>query len=226
MKRFVKSLWKRLAAYFLAGAFAVLPVVITGLVVIWVAGFVQELIGPTTVLGRALRGLGLQFANNETIAYLIGWGLVLCLVFALGVLIEMGAKRLIQRIADAILNRVPVIGSIYTTSRQLVDMLDKKDEADLKGMKAVFCFFGKENPTGVLALLTSPEIFHVEGGQYHAVIIPTAPVPVGGGLLFVPVNSVKPAEMSVEGLMSIYVSMGVTAPQFMIDSSDFRRPAE
>ena len=37
----------------------------------------------------------------------------------------------------------------------------------------------------------------------------------GGGLFFVPVDSVVPAEMSVEGLMSVYVSMGATTSKFV-----------
>jgi uncharacterized membrane protein len=41
------------------------------------------------------------------------------------------------------------------------------------------------------------------------------PIPMSGGLLFVPSESVRPAEISVESLMSIYVSMGVNAPQFL-----------
>ena len=49
------------------------------------------------------------------------------------------------------------------------------------------------------------------------VIIPTAPVPFGGGLLFMPVDSVKSSKMTVDALMSIYVSMGVTTPQFLAD---------
>ena len=43
----------------------------------------------------------------------------------------------------------------------------------------------------------------------------TAPVPVGGALLFVPSDNLLPADLSVDALMSIYVSMGVTAPEFL-----------
>jgi uncharacterized membrane protein len=49
----------------------------------------------------------------------------------------------------------------------------------------------------------------------YAVIVPTAPVPIGGGLLYVPIDWVSPAEIGMEELTSIYVSMGVTSPQFM-----------
>lgn len=67
----------------------------------------------------------------------------------------------------------------------------------------------------MLALLVSPERYRINGNDYLIVIVPTAPVPVGGGMLFVPAEIVEPADLSVEGLMSIYVSMGVTASQFL-----------
>ena len=51
------------------------------------------------------------------------------------------------------------------------------------------------------------------GEPYHVVLIPTAPVPIGGGLIYVPAKWVKPADIGIEGLMSIYVAMGVTSRQ-------------
>lgn len=217
MSRVFGPIWRRIVRCFLAGVFAVLPVVITVAIVIWVAGFIEQFIGPDTVMGKRLLGLGLSLSDNaaEATAYGVGWFVVLAAVFALGVVIEMGAKKQIQRLVDFLLNRVPVVGSIYGTSKQVVGMLDRKDEANLKGMSAVFCFFGQENGAGVLGLLVSPERYRINGRDFHIVIVPTAPVPFGGGMLFVPVESVHPADMSVDGLMSIYVSMGVTAPRFV-----------
>jgi uncharacterized membrane protein len=61
----------------------------------------------------------------------------------------------------------------------------------------------------------SPERFRINGRDYHIIIVPTAPVPIGGGLLFVSAEAVQPTDLSVEGLMSIYVSMGITASQFL-----------
>jgi uncharacterized membrane protein len=43
-------------------------------------------------------------------------------------------------------------------------------------------------------------------------------VPFGGALFFVPAQWVKPASFGVEGLTSIYVSMGISAPQYFSDS--------
>jgi uncharacterized membrane protein len=52
----------------------------------------------------------------------------------------------------------------------------------------------------------------IEGARYRPVLIPSAPVPVGGGLLFLPEDWVKPAELKIEDLTSLYVSMGVALP--------------
>jgi len=209
----------RAARCFLAGVLAILPLVITAAVVAWVGDFVLRIIGPNTVVGRALSGLGLQFAANDTMAYAIGAALVLAAIFVIGVAVESGAASLLQRLFDAIVHRIPIIGSVYGTSKQLVSLVDKKQDENLKGMKAVFCYFGGQTGAGLLALLVSPERFLIGGREYHIVIVPTAPVPVGGALFFVPAEMVQPADVSMEGLMSIYVSMGVTAPQFMPQAS-------
>jgi uncharacterized membrane protein len=188
---------------------------ITVAAVVWVAGLLAGFFGPNTVLGRMLERLGLQFASNTTLAYVFGWILVLAVIFVLGVLVEMGAKRLIQGGIDGLASRVPFLGGLYGTARQLVGMMDKKESADLKGMSVVFCIFGKETGAAFLALLPTPERFRVDNVDYHAVIVPTAPVPLGGSLIFVPAKSVRPANLSVDAFMSIYVSMGVTGPQFL-----------
>ena len=48
---------------------------------------------------------------------------------------------------------------------------------------------------------------------------------VGNALVFMPTESVQPADMSVDGLMSIYVSMGITAPQFLRDQAQQTKSA-
>ena len=206
---------QRLARSFLAGILAVLPLVIAVVIVAWVAGFVRQVLGPGTVIGAALTALGLRFVTNDTAAYLIGGLVVLGGVLAIGVAVEAGARNLVQRLSDLVMQRIPIVGSIYGTSKQLVTLFQKKDPDKLQGMKAVFCFFGEKTGAGILALLVSPEQFCINGRNYYIVIVPTAPVPVGGGLFFIPVEMVQATDVSVEGLMSIYVSMGVSAPQFL-----------
>ncbi len=215
MPKFLSSVARRLMTCFLAGVFAILPLVITVVVVIWVTGMVGQIVGQGSFLGLQIEKIGLNVTPKSKLAYFLGWLIVLGVVFLLGLLVEMGAKRILSQLVEMLVKRIPIIGSIYGTSKQLVGMLDKKDEADLKGMSVVFCTFGASGGCGLLALLVSPEKYTINDREYQIVIVPTAPVPVGGGLLFVPTECVTPANMSVDGLMSIYVSMGITAPEFL-----------
>ena len=206
---------KKIGAYFLAGILAVLPLVITVGVVVWAVGFLSDILGPDTFLGKALEGAGLHFAPHGILAYLLGWAIVLGLIFLLGVVLESGAKRFLQGLFDNLIKRIPIMGSIYSTARQLVQMMDKKADTELKAMSVVYCIFGKETGAVFLALMPTPERFRFGEIDYHAILIPSAPVPFGGSMLFVPCDSVHRADMSVDTFMSIYVSMGVTGPQFL-----------
>lgn len=220
----VRVIAKRLVQWFLAGLLALLPVIITVAVVVWVAEYVQLFFGPNTLFGQVMRRFGLQFVSNNTIAFLIGVFLVLGAIFLVGVGVESGARQLLQRIFDAVLHRIPLVGSIYGTSKQVVAMLDQKDADALKGMQVVLCHFGEPGGAGFLCLLVSPERFRISGREYQIVIVPTAPVPIGGALLMVPAEVVQPTDLKVEGLMSIYVSMGITAGQFLPSSPPAAAP--
>jgi uncharacterized membrane protein len=206
---------KKLLRIFVVGAIAILPLVITALVVIWVSSYLTGLLGPNAVIGSGLRKMGVRFVEDETLAYIIGWLIVLAGIFGLGMLVELGARRLVYDRFDSIAERVPVLGGIYGTARQLVGMMDTKGNPDLKTMQVVFCNFGGDSGAAFLALLPTTELFRIGNVDYNAVLIPSAPVPVGGSLLFVPATSVRPADVSVDAFMSIYVSMGVTGPQFL-----------
>ena len=60
--------------------------------------------------------------------------------------------------------------------------------------------------------MPSPTPVVIGGTEYVGVLVPSAPVPVGGALVYVPKSWVKLAEGGVDDLMSVYVSMGVTPP--------------
>ena len=212
---FLKFLLRTPTRCFVVGVLAVLPLVITIAVVVWVSRFVADILGPGTLLGGLLARLGLRVIGEETLAYAMGWLIVLGVIFGLGILINFGAKRALHEGIDSLAKRIPILGGVYGTVRQLADMLDRQDEADLKGMDVVFCQFGHDSGAMLLALLPTPQRFRVGNIDYQAVLVPTAPVPIGGALIFVPASSIHKANLSVDAFMSIYVSMGVTGPNFL-----------
>jgi uncharacterized membrane protein len=206
---------RRVGRYFLAGVLVLLPAVITIAVVAWVADFLVRYLGPNTRFGSVVKSIGLSFDPDGSAAYLVGTLVVLAIILCIGFFAEAGARGLFTRLFDGLLSHVPLVRSVYGTSRQLLTLIDKKSDDALKGMQVVRCRFGSTGGCSILALLVSPERYAFDGRDHQVVIIPTAPVPIGGALLFVPVEELEATDLSVEKLMSIYVSMGVTAPQFL-----------
>ena len=199
---------------FVAGLIAVLPVVLTVAVIVWVASIIDQFIGPHSAVGRLLVSIGLTVVETKIAAYLIGIVFVLCAIYVLGLLVQAGLQRRLEVFVDNLLRRIPLVGSVYDLAHRFVGMLDKKEETDLKTMSPVWWFFGGEGSAAVLALLATPERILLAGLPHHVVLVPTAPVPFGGGLFFVPVEWIKAAPFGVDGLTSIYVSMGISAPQY------------
>ena len=197
---------------FIVGVLGLLPLAITLGVLAWMVGFLHDLAGPKSVFGGLLRSIGLSVVSSEVIAYVIGLVSTLAVVYLIGVLLQSGATSRLQTAIEGALQQLPVVSSIYETSKHLRSMFERKDTA-MQAMMPVLCRFGGPGGTAALALMPSPERIRIDGREYCAVIIPTAPVPFGGALLYVPAEWVQPAECSVRGLVSVYMSMGVSSAE-------------
>ncbi|MEJ2179426.1 MAG: DUF502 domain-containing protein [Gammaproteobacteria bacterium] len=220
---FFKSLFRT----FFAGLLAALPLALTVAVVVWLAEFIQRFLGPSSTFGKILGSIGLKFVTSEEVAYLIGVVISISIIYLLGVLVEAGMRSRWQSLIDNLLNRLPLVRTVYNSITKLTKMFELKEETDLKSMSPVMCYFGgKSGGTAVLALLTSPEPIHMNGLDYYSVMIPTAPVPFGGAILYVPVEWVKSADMSFDGLLNVYMSMGVTSAEYLHKKPDQVTPAK
>ena len=208
---------RHLVQMFITGVLAALPLAATVAIFWWAASLLLRWLGPESRIGGWLVALGLGVSGSEMVGYLIGIGLVAAGLVLLGALVRTGVQIGLSRLIDDLVGRIPLVRTVYDLSQRLVDLLRQKDREGPKSMSAVWVHFGGAEAHGaaVLALLSAPEPVLVNGRPHLAVIVPTAPVPVGGGLLFVPQDWVRPAAVGMEALTSIYVSMGVTAHQHL-----------
>jgi len=217
MKGFVQAIWSRgILSTFLAGLVALLPLVITVAIIVWVVGYLNALFGPGSFLFRALTDVGHRVAPaavGETLAAVIGVTLVLVGVWALGVLVKNNARHHFDEWWNRLVARVPIVRSVYGTASKVVNLLKKDDQADLAAMSVVYCAFGDERGGGLLGLLASPETYQFAGRDHRLVYIPTSPIPMSGGILLIPSANVHEVAMSAEQLMRIYFSMGILAPE-------------
>lgn len=197
------------------GLLAILPIALTVAIIGWVAAFVGQWLSRDSFLGRGLARLGGAVVHDDTLALLIGAGIVLALLYFLGLVVQTRLHRAWRAFMDNTIGRLPLVGTIYKTLARFVALLDRKEDVDVQSMSPVWCFFSDDRRTAILGLLPTADPMYIEGEEYRVVMVPTAPVPFGGGLFFLPADWVRPAPFGVEGLTNIYVSMGVTAPDYL-----------
>jgi uncharacterized membrane protein len=194
---------RHLLRLFVTGLLAALPLAATVAVFAWAISLLLQWVGPRSAFGELLGGVGV--------------GIIIGAILLLGLLVELGLQRGMASVVDAVVRRIPLVRNVYDLVQRFVSLLSQRDEDGAGAMQPVWVSFGGRATPGcvVLALQTTAEPVRVDGRRCLPVMVPTAPVPVGGGLMFVPEEWVVRAELSVEAVTALYVSMGVTAPQHL-----------
>ncbi len=200
-----------IVATWLAGLVVFLPLALTLAALGWLIGVLNHYLGPDSEVGRFFSALGYTVIADSPVPYLVGTLMLMVAIYLLGLALRLGLRRPLAQFLNVTIKRIPLVGSLYDFTHRFVGMLDPK-QGDIGAMSAVWCFFGGGDGVAVLALAPNAEPVQIEGRSYFAVLVPTAPVPIGGGLLYVPVDWVKPADIGIDRLTEIYVSMGLTPP--------------
>lgn len=208
---------RHLLRIFVTGLLAALPLAATVLIFVWGARLLYSWLGPGSLVGDVLVGIGLGLTGSEVVGYGIGVGVVLLAIFALGLVVQTRLRGVLAAGVRSVMRRIPLVRTVYELLERFVSLLSQRDSSGMNSMSPVWLHFGGDGAgqgrAMVLGLLSTPQPVELNGEPYLAVLIPTAPVPVGGALIYVPQSWVSPAAVGVEGLTSIYVSMGVTSAQ-------------
>ena len=207
---------------FVAGLLALLPLAATLALLVWTARILSSWLGPESLVGSLLTRLGLGLTGSDAAGYALGVLLLALGVYLFGLLVETELQRGLARAFDAVMQKIPVVRTVYDVAQKLVALVGPGKRDGMPTMKPVWLHFGGPPAPGepaastvVLGLLSTPVPVLIGGQAFHGVLVPTAPVPVGGGLMYVPAHWVVPADVGMEALTSIYVSMGVTSGQYL-----------
>jgi uncharacterized membrane protein len=140
------------------------------------------------------------------------------LVIAIVVLIIIGALaaglvgRLFVDYSERILNRMPIVRSIYGATKQVFEtMLTQKSDVFREVVLVEFPRVGMWS-IGFIAGRTEGEIQELTEDEVLNVYIPTTPNPTSGYLCFVARKDIVPLSMSVEEGIKMVVSGGIVTP--------------
>jgi uncharacterized membrane protein len=202
-----QSSFSRLRRYFFTGLIIIAPAAITIWATLWFISvfdaWVKPLIpthyNPDNYLPFRVPGLGLVMS-------LVGITLV-------GALAANLVGRTLIGLWDKLLNRTPVVRSIYKGSKQIFETLFSEKGASFRYVCLVewprrdtwsVAFVSKEIDGAMVGLEA--------GRPMYAIYVSTTPNPTSGYVFFADRSEVKILDMSVEDGLKLVISMGLVFP--------------
>jgi uncharacterized membrane protein len=144
-----------------------------------------------------------------------GLGIVISamVIFITGFFLTNFAGRRLIRVWENLLDRIPLVRSIYSSVKQVTQTILSSDGETFNEVLLI------EYPRkGVWTLCfktsDSPKSFDkVTGEQLVTVFVPTTPNPTSGFILFVPKTEVTKIDIDVEDALKLVMSLGVVTPE-------------
>ena len=196
-----------LRKWLLAGLLVIVPVAITIAVLRWIIDTLDQTLlilpqswHPDRVFGIHIPGFGVL--------------LTLAILLIVGATASNFFGRKLVSLGDAIVTRIPVVRSIYSSVKQVSDTL--------------FSESGNAFRTAVLVQWPRPDVWtiafvtgapggdvanYLRGEEYVSVYVPTTPNPTGGYFVMLRKSDCIELKMSVDEALKYVVSMGVVSPR-------------
>jgi uncharacterized membrane protein len=196
---------KSVRKWLLAGMLVIAPLGITVWVLEWIVSSLDKtlLILPGSWHPDKLLGI-----------HVPGFGVILA--FAILMLVGATASNFFGKKLvgwwDALLNRIPVVRSIYSSVKQVSDTLFSDGGNAFR--TAVLVQWPRENVWTIAFVTGTPggDVVNHLQGDYVSVYVPTTPNPTGGYFVMLKKSDCIELKMSVDEALKYIVSMGVVVP--------------
>jgi uncharacterized membrane protein len=212
------SMLARLRSSFLTGLVVIAPVWLTiwliWSVVGWIDGAVLPWVPNSYQPDKMIQDLlGLE---REVQIDVRGIGVIIFLVFTISVgwMAKGFMGRSLIRFAEGLVERTPVVRSIYSGIKQISETVFAQTERSFE--KACLIEYPRKGiwAIGFISTTAKGEISQRAGGagETMSIFLPTTPNPTSGFLLFVPVKDVIELDMTVEDAAKLVISAGLVYP--------------
>ncbi|MES2296220.1 MAG: DUF502 domain-containing protein [Pseudomonadota bacterium] len=194
--------------YFITGLLILVPLAITAWVLHLILGIMDQSLlivpvrwQPKTLIGFDIPGLGAI--------------LTVLIVFVTGLLTNNLVGNYVVRAWERLLERIPVVNSLYASVKQVSDTLFSSSGNAFR--KAVLLQYPREGCWTIAFLTGVPggDVKHHLVGDYVSVYVPTTPNPTSGYFLMLERSAVIELDMTVDAALKYIVSMGVVSPDHL-----------
>lgn len=194
-----------LRKYIIAGLLVWLPLAATVAIIKIVVDLLDKTIlllppefQPANVLGFSVPGFGIVLA----ISILLLTGMLAANLFG---------RRLVN-IWEAVLNRIPLVRTIYNSVKQISTTLLDSDRKSFR--KVVMLQYPRQGVWSI-GFLTNEHVsndVNAVDDELYAIFVPTTPNPTSGFIILCPKDQVIELDMSIEEGVKFIISMGVIMP--------------
>ena len=201
------SPWAWLRARFFAGMVIALPIAVTFGILQFVIERIDKSIVP--ILPPSLR-------PETYLNYAVpGFGVIVLLVFltVLGAITTNLLGRSVVVMTDRVLSRVPIVRSVYSAFKQIVDVFANNPTEQFR--ECVLIEFPREGSwcLGFVAAPARGEVKTLLGEEYIGVFVPTTQNPTSGFIMFVKKEDTISLHMTVEEGAKMILSAGLVVPE-------------
>lgn len=205
-----------LRRYFVAGLLVWIPLGIT----LWVLALLVDLMDQSLLL------LPERYRSEALFGFHVpGLGIILtvAIVLTTGALAANLFGRKLFALGDALLNRIPIVRSIYGGVKQISDTLFSPEGKAFR--RAVLVRYPHAGAWTVALVTGTPEheVADLLGREHISVFVPTTPNITAGFFLIVPRSETHPLEMSVDDALKYIISMGVAEPEHRLPRPERNR---
>lgn len=185
----------------ISGLFILVPVWVTYVVVMAAFGAMSSVLLPV-VLGL------LPWELPHWVAVLVSIVLFVLLVLVVGLVAGRVVGREFLRHAELLILRVPVIKSIYSAAKQVVEAISLQKQQSFRSVVLI------EYPRpGIRAIgFLTGVMTDDEKRKWGRVFLPMSPLPTSGYLHLVPVEEIRVTDLTVEEAFKMLISGGFISP--------------
>ena len=204
------TLQQYLKTHLISGLFVLVPLWITYVVVTAVFRAMASVLKPLVELA--------PWPLSERVIFCISVLAFVVLMLVAGMIASWVFGRRLLRWGEVLILKVPVIKTIYSASKQIVDAVSLPNK---KAFKAVAMIEYPRAGLKTLGFVTGVSTTQ-DGRMWCRVFVPTLPNPTAGFLEFVPIEEVLVTDLTIEGAFKIIISGGFIAPS-QIATRPFRK---
>ena len=203
---FIGSFKRLIEKRLITGLLVIIPIYVTYFIIKFLFSFVGGILSPA--VRKVLLSLGYSIPDHSAADFIVtsfAFILTFVLLYFIGGFAANVLGKLMLGYFEAIVHKTPIIKNIYTSSKQLLQLVSLPSR---KAFKRVVIVEYPRVGMKVIAFVTG-SIKSKDGIELTSIFVPTTPNPTSGFLIYLPESDIIETDMTIEEGMKLIFSGGI-----------------